>query len=150
MLRSRLGRYLLLFFIVYLTCVVLFFRSFETSDNEIVTPQRPSMGSSIVDKDLLPIDPLIEQQMLPRPAKSLEPVMKKGILGNYESRDPTRAIGPGEYGEGVQLQGEEIERGQESVAEYGFNEVASDKISLDRHPRDTRYSVERPSVHASV
>ncbi|CAF4237731.1 unnamed protein product, partial [Rotaria magnacalcarata] len=33
---------------------------------------------------------------------------------------------------------EDVKRGEESVAEYGFNEVASEKISLDRRARDTR------------
>ena len=46
--------------------------------------------------------------------------------------------GLGQDGEGVKLEGDDIRRGQESVAEYGFNEVASEKISLNRRARDTR------------
>ena len=65
--------------------------------------------------------------------------MNKGVLGNYEPKDLPAATGPGENGQGVQLQGEEeVKRGEKSVADYGFNEVASEKISLDRRARDTR------------
>jgi polypeptide N-acetylgalactosaminyltransferase len=58
-------------------------------------------------------------------------------LGNYEKEQPRRE-GAGEYGEGVYLKGEEVEQGKESVKTYGFNMVASDKISLDRVIKDTR------------
>lgn len=70
--------------------------------------------------------------------EGLQPIMMEGVLGNYEEKSPLKAVGVGEYGEGVSLQGDDIALGQESVAAYGFNEVASDKISLDRRPRDTR------------
>jgi len=71
---------------------------------------------------------------------SLEPVMMKGVLGNYEPKDMVKAGGLGEDGEGVHLSGgEEKKLGEQSVQEYGFNEVASDKISLDRRARDTRF-----------
>jgi polypeptide N-acetylgalactosaminyltransferase len=68
----------------------------------------------------------------------LEPIMTEGVLGNYELKNVLKKAGPGEDGEGVNLEGPDIQRGQESVAEYGFNEVVSEKISLDRRARDTR------------
>ncbi|CAF4590738.1 unnamed protein product [Rotaria socialis] len=62
--------------------------------------------------------------------------MIKGILGNYEPKNLVKIPSPGEV---VSLKdGEEKQRGEKSVDDYGFNEVASEKISLDRHARDTR------------
>ncbi|CAM4768089.1 unnamed protein product [Rotaria magnacalcarata] len=72
-------------------------------------------------------------------SSNLEPIMIKGILGNYEPKNLVKIPGPGENGEGVSLKdGEEKQRGEKSVDDYGFNEVASEKISLDRHARDTK------------
>ncbi|CAF4341131.1 unnamed protein product, partial [Rotaria magnacalcarata] len=71
-------------------------------------------------------------------SSNLEPIMIKGILGNYEPKNLVKIPGPGENGEGVSLKdGEEKQRGEKSVDDYGFNEVANEKISLDRHARDT-------------
>jgi hypothetical protein len=47
--------------------------------------------------------------------------------------------GPGENGAGVILTDpEEVNAGRRSVSEYGFNQVASAKISMDRRIKDTR------------
>ena len=63
----------------------------------------------------------------------------KDKLGNYEQVDMPNRTGPGENGEGVEITlFDDIYGAQRSVAEYGFNMVISDKISLDRRARDTR------------
>lgn len=67
----------------------------------------------------------------------VDAVFHKGKLGNYEPILKPRS-GPGENGEGVELRGDEIEAGKKSVREYGFNMVASEKISMDRRVMDTR------------
>lgn len=47
--------------------------------------------------------------------------------------------GPGENGDGVALDAREKVAGFKTVREYGFNMVASGKISLDRRIKDTRH-----------
>ncbi|CAF0787226.1 unnamed protein product [Brachionus calyciflorus] len=64
-------------------------------------------------------------------------VFKEGIIGNYEPKLEPRS-GPGEGGVPVHLQPEEKESADRTVREFGFNMVASDKISLDRRIKDTR------------
>ena len=64
-------------------------------------------------------------------------MFKQGIIGNYESTLEPRS-GPGENGEGVTLDASEKKKAQRLIAEFGFNMVASDKISLDRRIKDTR------------
>ncbi len=66
------------------------------------------------------------------------PIFKEGILGNYEPILDYRS-GPGENGEGVTLKTNEKAKADKSVREYGFNMVASEKISLDRRIKDTRH-----------
>ena len=65
------------------------------------------------------------------------PVFREGVLGNFEVTEEKRS-GPGEYGKPVILVGEEKAAGAISNREYGFNQVASDKVSLDRVIPDTR------------
>ncbi len=62
----------------------------------------------------------------------------EGKFGNYEPVNEPVRTGPGEGGVGVVLDPSEKVAGERSVAEYGFNMVASDKISMDRRIRDTR------------
>ena len=156
MIRGRLWRFLLAFVALYLTFVLLFFRS-STSDEPQTTSPPASIQARVIHNDLeepknfphhvaaRDIETNGDEQNKPnvenskRPRSDLEPFMTKGVLGNYESTNIVKASGPGEDGEGVQLQGEDIKLGEQSVAEYGFNEVASEKISLDRRARDTRY-----------
>ena len=72
------------------------------------------------------------------PRKSKAAVFKEGQLGNYEPTDLEPRTGPGEGGTGVVLSASEKNEGDRSVREFGFNMVASDKISLDRRIKDTR------------
>ena len=68
----------------------------------------------------------------------MEPVFKEGVIGNYEPKNLEPRSGPGEGGVGVNLAPNEVPAGEASVREYGFNMVASGKISLDRRIKDTR------------
>ena len=145
MIKGRLGRLIVLFLFLYLLVVVFFFGTFSSSEENLTNSRNVEQPK--VDVDVEPAKDVIGHEVFVRNIKkandeirveNLKPLMKPGILGNYELKDPIKVTGPGEYGEGVQLKGEEIKKGEESVAEYGFNEVASEKISLDRHARDTR------------
>ncbi len=69
----------------------------------------------------------------------MEAVFTYGKLGNYEPRNLEPRSGPGEDGAGVTLNSKERVAGLKSVREYGFNMVASGKISLDRRIKDTRH-----------
>ncbi|UJR33318.1 hypothetical protein I4U23_020768 [Adineta vaga] len=155
MVKSRLWRFLLIFIGLYLFFALLFLRSFNSNKSE-ATSTSSSVQARVIDNDNeqakhIPHhiaarnievnenkqpDSVIEIKKDIR--SELEPFMTKGVLGNYEIKNAIKSIGPGEGGEGVQLKGDEIKLGEQSVAEYGFNEVASDKISLDRQARDTR------------
>uniref|UniRef100_A0A3Q1IJK5 Polypeptide N-acetylgalactosaminyltransferase n=1 Tax=Anabas testudineus TaxID=64144 RepID=A0A3Q1IJK5_ANATE len=69
------------------------------------------------------------------------PVLKKGILGNFEPKEPEPPGVPGGPGEGakpVVLGPEYKDSVQASIKEFGFNMVASDMISLDRTISDIR------------
>lgn len=68
---------------------------------------------------------------------SFQPVMTDS-LGNYEPKDLPPRSGPGEGGVPVQLTSSEEKKAQQTIMEYGFNMVASDKISMDRRIKDTR------------
>lgn len=59
-------------------------------------------------------------------------------LGNYEKTYEPRS-GPGEYGKPVTIESSEKEAKETSIKEFGFNLVNSDKISLDRLPKDLRH-----------
>lgn len=65
-------------------------------------------------------------------------VFKEGVEGNYEPKNLEPRTGPGEGGVPVHLSSNEKAAGEQSVREYGFNMVVSDKISLDRRIKDTR------------
>ncbi|KAK6180861.1 hypothetical protein SNE40_008837 [Patella caerulea] len=65
-------------------------------------------------------------------------VMKKGVTGNYEPAPVHPGSGPGENGEPVYTAMDERTRADQTIREYGFNMVNSDKISLDRTVPDTR------------
>lgn len=154
MVKGRIWRLLLLFFLAYAIFIFSFFRSFNS--DETTTVSSVAGGRVIVDVEEKPNNPvhpievrdsgksedkppIVPPNVNEKDRSSLEPVMNKDRLGNYEPTNVVKASGPGEDGEGVQLNGdEEKKRGEESVAEYGFNQVASEKISLDRRARDTR------------
>lgn len=79
-------------------------------------------------------------------------------LGNYEPKDLSKRTGPGEGGKRkfkckknviillfsiqigvpVILSAAEEAKAQATITQYGFNMVASDKISMDRSIKDTR------------
>ena len=65
-------------------------------------------------------------------------MFKEGVLGNYEPTDLEPRSGPGEGGVAVHLEAHEKSEADRSVREFGFNMVASEKISLDRRIKDTR------------
>ncbi|XP_042614291.1 N-acetylgalactosaminyltransferase 7-like isoform X3 [Cyprinus carpio] len=71
-----------------------------------------------------------------------EPVLKKGILGNFEPKEPEpQGVqgGPGEGSKQFVLGPEYKDSVQASIKEFGFNMVASDMISLDRTVGDLRH-----------
>ncbi|ESO86827.1 hypothetical protein LOTGIDRAFT_194702 [Lottia gigantea] len=59
-------------------------------------------------------------------------------MGNYEPAPVKNSGGPGENGEPVYSTMEERAKSDQSIRDYGFNLVNSDKISLDRTVPDTR------------
>ncbi|KAM9817832.1 N-acetylgalactosaminyltransferase 7-like isoform X4 [Syngnathus typhle] len=70
------------------------------------------------------------------------PILKKGVLGNFEPKAPEPLGFPGGLGEGAKLfvLGPEYKEAiHASIKEFGFNMVASDMISLDRTIRDIRH-----------
>ncbi|XP_026691688.2 polypeptide N-acetylgalactosaminyltransferase-like 6 [Ciona intestinalis] len=76
-------------------------------------------------------------------------------LGNYELKAPDqKRAGAGEYGEAVQLDSSLDSQVKSVIGEFGFNTVASDRISLDRAPKDLRHEeckhIDYPSHLPSV
>ena len=70
------------------------------------------------------------------------PVLKKGMLGNFEPKEPEPQgvpAGPGEGAKPFVLGPEYKDAVQASIKEFGFNMVASDMISLDRSISDIRH-----------
>ncbi|KAF7244125.1 N-acetylgalactosaminyltransferase 7 [Varanus komodoensis] len=70
-----------------------------------------------------------------------DPVLRPGILGNFEPKEPEPhgvVGGPGEEAKPYVLGPEYKESIQASIKEFGFNMVASDMISLDRSVNDLR------------
>ncbi|XP_067885390.1 N-acetylgalactosaminyltransferase 7 isoform X1 [Heterodontus francisci] len=71
-----------------------------------------------------------------------DPVLRKGILGNFEAKEPEPhgvVNGPGEGAKPLILGPEYKDDVQASIKEFGFNMVASDLISLDRTINDLRH-----------
>jgi len=153
MVKSRIWRFLTIFLTLYVIFLLYFFRTFISDTIESTkTPSAPANVEIIEPRNepnLMP-KPIVAPKPIELPksivirsaednSSNLEPVMTKGVLGNYEPKNLVKQSGPGEDGAGVQLQGDEEKKlGDKSVAEYGFNEVASEKISLNRRARDTR------------
>lgn len=70
------------------------------------------------------------------------PMLKKGILGNFEPKEPEPQgvpDGPGEGAKPFVLGPEYKDAVQASIKEFGFNMVASEMISLDRTISDIRH-----------
>nr|CAB3248253.1 N-acetylgalactosaminyltransferase 7-like [Phallusia mammillata] len=74
----------------------------------------------------------------PKPDYSLYPKLTWKRLGNYEDINIPKRSGPGEYGVAVYAEPSEKEAVDAAIKEFGFNMVNSDKISLDRLPKDLR------------
>lgn len=88
---------------------------------------------------------MIQQQYVtfkPHTQAYTSPVLKKGILGNFEPKEPEPPGvlgGPGEVAIPFVLGPEYKDAVQSSIKEFGFNMVASDMISLDRSIKDIRH-----------
>ncbi|XP_072239770.1 N-acetylgalactosaminyltransferase 7 isoform X3 [Leuresthes tenuis] len=88
---------------------------------------------------------VIQQQYVtfrPHTQDYTSPVLKKGILGNFEPHEPEPPGVPGGPGEGAKpfvLGPEYKDSVHASIKEFGFNMVASDMISLDRTISDLRH-----------
>ncbi|KAM8879035.1 N-acetylgalactosaminyltransferase 7 isoform 1-T1 [Spinachia spinachia] len=88
---------------------------------------------------------VIQQQYVtfkPHTQGHTSPILKKGILGNFEPKEPEPPGVPGGPGEGAKpfvLGPEYKDAVQSSIKEFGFNMVASDMISLDRTINDLRH-----------
>uniref|UniRef100_H3CC47 Uncharacterized protein n=2 Tax=Tetraodon nigroviridis TaxID=99883 RepID=H3CC47_TETNG len=88
---------------------------------------------------------VIQQQYVtfkPHTHPYTSPVLKKGILGNLEPKEPEPPGVLGGLGEGAKpfvLGPEYKDAIQDSIKEFGFNMVASDMISLDRTISDIRH-----------
>ncbi|XP_020513681.2 N-acetylgalactosaminyltransferase 7-like [Labrus bergylta] len=88
---------------------------------------------------------VIQQQYVtfrPHSHAYTSPVLKTGILGNFEPKEPEPPgvpNGPGEGAKPFVLGPEYKDAVQASVKEFGFNMVASDMISLDRSISDIRH-----------
>ncbi|KAM4583638.1 N-acetylgalactosaminyltransferase 7 isoform 2-T2 [Odontesthes bonariensis] len=88
---------------------------------------------------------VIQQQYVtfrPQTQDYTSPVLKKGVLGNFEPHEPEPPGVPGGPGEGAKafvLGPEYKDSVHTSIKEFGFNMVASDMISLDRTINDLRH-----------
>lgn len=139
MIRGKTTRYLILLVVGYIFVSFYFLRSVDSDSNETTTDQAHFVRKRDENPDEMHVvEPVASRKHIIDKPWGLEPIMTPGVLGNYEPQNMKRIDTPGENGQGVALKGEEIKLGEKSVADYGFNEVASDKISLDRHARDTR------------
>lgn len=140
LIRGRLGRCLLLFLSCYAIFLLRFLHTMDSNTDEKTTTTSPLPHAKKRDIDKQQKVPVpIIHHVFEKNLSSLEPYMTENILGNYEPKNLVKKPGPGEDGAGVQLNDDaEKVRGEKSVADYGFNEVASEKISLDRRARDTR------------
>jgi hypothetical protein len=142
MIKGRLWRFLMFFLTVYVLFLLYFLRSFNSDTSETTSPLPLSDPNvKVIDLNGGKEHKVPEQiviQNVENTLSNLEPVMTKGVLGNYEPKNLVKLPGIGEDGAGVQLNESEKKIGEDSVAAYGFNEVASEKISLNRRARDTR------------
>lgn len=87
---------------------------------------------------------VIEQPNLNKVEQSDSNIYKPSLswrddaVGNYEQQFPAR-VGPGEYGVAVNHLPSEKDAVDAVIKEFGFNMVTSDKISMDRLPKDLRH-----------
>ncbi|CAL1526262.1 unnamed protein product [Lymnaea stagnalis] len=75
----------------------------------------------------------------PQPRSEKEKaVLKKDSFGNFEPPDLPGGDRPGEMGKPVTISEDERVHADETVGEFGFNMVASDKMAMNRTIPDTR------------
>lgn len=84
-----------------------------------------------------PVQPNLSMDK-PKDDYSKYPILTWKRLGNYEDINIPKRYGPGEYGVAVSATAEEKEAVDAAIKEFGFNMVNSDKISMDRLPKDLR------------
>ncbi|XP_018098696.1 N-acetylgalactosaminyltransferase 7 isoform X3 [Xenopus laevis] len=88
---------------------------------------------------------VMEKQYLTfKPQKHVysDPVLRPGVLGNMELKEPEPqgvVDGPGEGGKEIMLGPDYKDAIKATIKEFGFNMVASDMISLDRTINDLRH-----------
>lgn len=105
----------------------------------------PGGDNNDQDPNQKPNQQVIQQQYVtfkPHTHAYNVPVLKKGVLGNFEPKEPEPPGVPGGPGEGAKafvLGPEYKDSVQASIKEFGFNMVASDMISLDRTINDIRH-----------
>lgn len=123
------------------------FRSISNSDHKIpesnvkAQPDLNGLSNSAKNNKINRLhQPANKQAQQAIVHKDIElPVLKEGVIGNYEPSMPRKGPdGPGEGGKKVGRIPEEEEKYAQSYKEYGFNMVNSDKISLDRTVPDLR------------
>lgn len=81
---------------------------------------------------------VIMKRSFPIKSKLFTPI-NTNLMWNKSCRFLRRRAGAGEYGEAVELDKSLDKPVKDSIAEFGFNIVASDRISLDRAPKDLRH-----------
>lgn len=98
-------------------------------------PVKEDIVQNVVENPMV-----VKDQKPPEPQHKFGPtaVLKNGVLGNFEPKDKPPKNRPGEGGQAVYTSMEEKIRADQSVREYGFNMINSDKIAMDRTIPDTR------------
>lgn len=135
-MRYRVGKILRL--VIVLGCLILII-PYLMSKLDSSTGGSNSRDSEFEYADGRAIDPNHPGRVIRETSGnvSLHPIMSDS-LGNYESRNLPSQSGPGEGGVPVIVSADEEGKAQASISQYGFNMVASDKISMDRRIKDTR------------
>ncbi|XP_039264523.2 N-acetylgalactosaminyltransferase 7-like [Styela clava] len=116
--------------------------------DEINFPHIPGMEVDVKHGGVKTFEKDIQQQIVPIAkdpedrkkvdVSHLRPTLNWRVPGNYELELPTHR-GPGEYGVAVSHTSEEKDAVDAAIKEFGFNMVNSDKISMDRYPKDLRH-----------
>ncbi|CAF0754632.1 unnamed protein product [Rotaria sordida] len=133
-MRYRFGRtFLYIIGLAFLIFIIPFLMSKLDSGTSRSTDEENKVDYSDSNK----ANPESSNIRSPTKSNSLQPIMSDS-LGNYEPKDRQIQSGPGEGGTPVIVSAAEEQEAQRTITRYGFNMVASDKISLDRQIKDTR------------